>query len=122
MKRWLLLICNAGLFVAGCMLVGTGLLIEFRLDEDESASVLGLSADDWGEVHFIVALCCTALVVSHLALHWTWISAQFRRKRALAALVPAATAALIIGGLLLCPASPGQSTPVGNCRVDTDDD
>ena len=122
MKRWSILACNVGLFVAGSTLVGTGLLLEFRLDEDESAAILGMSADDWGEMHFIVALCCTALVVLHLALHWAWISAQFHRKQVIAALVPAAVAALIIGGLLLCPASPGQSTPVEDCRDDTDDD
>jgi hypothetical protein len=122
MKRWLLLTCNAGLFVAGCLLVGNGLLLELRLDEDEGSMVLGLSADDWGEVHFVVALICTSLMVLHLALHWAWIVAQFRKQRMLATLVPAAVAALIIGGLLLGPASPGSGAPHESHRAETDED
>jgi hypothetical protein len=64
MKPFLLHVSTAGLYLATCTLVGTGLLLEWRLDEDVSGRLLGMDRDDWGELHFGVALAFAALTLA----------------------------------------------------------
>jgi hypothetical protein len=108
MKRYVLTVSNAALFLAACLLVGTGLLMEFRLDEGEAASILGLSGDDWGEIHFIMALTCTAIALLHVLLNWKWVAGQFNHRKGLAAGLPLVAAVIIIGGMLILPSSQGK--------------
>lgn len=39
----------------------------------EVKDLLGLGRHDWGDVHFILAVLFILLILTHLALHWTWI-------------------------------------------------
>jgi hypothetical protein len=73
---------NAALYLATCALVGTGLLLELRMDEEDGARRLfGMGADDWGEVHIVVALTFVGLAILHLALNWAWIRAALAKAR-----------------------------------------
>lgn len=55
-------------------LVGTGLLLKFRLEGGGSV-VLGLSRHEWGDVHFYIAVGLGVMVLVHLALHLGWVRA-----------------------------------------------
>ena len=71
-KATALTVGNAALYLAFCALAGTGLLLELRLDEESGATRLsGLGRDDWGEVHFVVALTFIGLAILHVALNWS---------------------------------------------------
>ncbi|MEN6338391.1 MAG: DUF4405 domain-containing protein [Phycisphaerales bacterium] len=39
----------------------------------EVTTLLGLGRHDWGDVHFVLAVLFILLILTHLALHWTWI-------------------------------------------------
>jgi formate-dependent nitrite reductase membrane component NrfD len=94
---------NAALYLVTCALIGTGLLLELRMDEEDGAARLfGMGQDDWGEIHFAFAIGFVILSLCHLLLNWTWV------KLALAKAKPAyvvVTAGLgLIAVLLLWPA------------------
>jgi formate-dependent nitrite reductase membrane component NrfD len=102
-RSLLLSLTNAALYLVTCVLIGTGLLLEFRMDEEDGAARLfGMGQDDWGEIHFAFAIGVVILSLCHLLLNWTWV------KRALVKAKPAyvvMTAGLgLIAVLLLWPA------------------
>ena len=73
---------NAVLYLATCALIGTGLLLELRMDEENGARRLfGMGTDDWGEVHIAVALTFVSLAILHLVLNWAWIKAALAKAR-----------------------------------------
>jgi hypothetical protein len=80
--RLLLPLSNAALYLVACAVIATGLLLEFRMDEEDGAvRVLGLGSDDWGEVHFGLALGFAALTVLHLLLNRAWIKAAMMKTK-----------------------------------------
>jgi hypothetical protein len=94
---------NAALYLATCALVGTGLLLELRMDEEDGARrLLGLGADDWGEVHIVVALTFGGLAILHLLLNWAWIKAALAKTRLAYGFLAAGLG--LIAVLLLWPA------------------
>jgi hypothetical protein len=104
LKPLLSSLTNAALFLAVCALIGTGLLLELRLDEEDGGTRLfGMSRDDWGEIHLMVALTFAGLMILHLVQKTAWIKAAFRRsKLASGVLIIGLT---VIAGLLLWPAT-----------------
>jgi hypothetical protein len=62
-------------FVAVFGLVLTGGLIHFVLPAGTGRrlAVLGMNRHDYGEIHFWLAVAAVALLVLHIALHWTWV-------------------------------------------------
>jgi hypothetical protein len=53
-KSLLLSLTNVALYLVTCALIGTGLLLELRMDEEDGAARLfGMGQDDWGEIHFV---------------------------------------------------------------------
>jgi hypothetical protein len=67
----LLSMTNAALYLVTCTLVGTGLLLELRMDEEDGAARLfGMDQNDWGEIHFVVAITFAVLAVLHLVQNW----------------------------------------------------
>lgn len=80
---------DAAAFVAFALLVGTGLLLEFRLPPGsgdlhawsggrraaarEVLTVWDLTRHQWGTIHFWIAAALMTLLAVHLALHWKWI-------------------------------------------------
>jgi hypothetical protein len=98
-------ISNAALYLAACALTATGLALEWKIEiEDEGRTLLGMTGEDWGELHFILALVVIGLAVIHLALHWAWIRNLLARLRwpTLACL---AAGILIIAVALAAPVS-----------------
>jgi hypothetical protein len=86
-------ISNVVLFWVICALSGTGLLLETRLDgEGGLGRILGMTADNWGEIHLALALTFIGLVAIHALLHWPWIKIRLRQYR---------LGALVIGALLV---------------------
>jgi hypothetical protein len=108
-KALLLSLTNAALYLDTCALVGTGLLLELKMDGDDGAARLfGMGQDDWGEIHFVTAIVFAALAVLHLALHWAWIKAACIRSKP--AIVVLFAGLGIVAGLLLWPTtSSGRS-------------
>lgn len=81
MTLWLRLI-NAALYLSACALVATGLALEWKIEiEDEGRTLLGLGGEDWGEIHFFLALVVIGVALVHLALHWAWIKNLLIRLR-----------------------------------------
>lgn len=56
-------------------MISTGLLIAYVLPPKtgQKLSIWGLERHDWGEVHFWLAFVLLALLLLHVALHWSWI-------------------------------------------------
>jgi hypothetical protein len=81
MKRTLL-----NLFVDGATalvvfgLIATGLVIRFALPPGSGSvrALWGLGRHDWGDVHFWMAVATAALLVIHVALHWSWVCTTAR--------------------------------------------
>jgi hypothetical protein len=69
--RFLLLsLGNAALYLSACMLIGTGFLLEIRMDEENGAvRLFGMTPDDWGEIHLVIAIGFIVLTFLHLPLH-----------------------------------------------------
>jgi hypothetical protein len=104
---------NAALYLAACALIGTGLLLELRMDEEDGGTqMFGMGQDDWGEIHLLTAITFAGLVILHLVQKTAWIKAAFRRSKLASGVLIAGLA--VIAGLLLwpttsAPASLGES-------------
>jgi hypothetical protein len=104
---------NAALYLVTCAMIGTGLVLELRLDDENGAArLLWLSRDDWSELHFGIALGFTALVMIHLLLHWSWIKTTVKRLK-MATVVFLVCGVAGIGALLLWPTSLGSDGATG---------
>ena len=71
---------NGVLYLVFCLLAGTGLALEFRLD-DGGATLLGVARRDWASVHAITALSVLSLVAFHLWVNWPWLRSVLARLR-----------------------------------------
>lgn len=81
MTLWLRIV-NAVLYLAACSLVATGLALEWKIEiEDEGRTLLGMTGEDWGGVHFILALVVMGMAAIHIGLHWAWIKNLLMRLR-----------------------------------------
>lgn len=110
MKKHANVILNVVLYLCFCGMAGSGLLLEFRLCEDAHSSVLGMTAEDWVEIHEWTAYVFAATVALHLALHWAWIRNQ-AAKHAWATALAVITGVCVMLGLLLAP---GQTAGQGS--------
>ena len=101
-KSLLLSHTNAALYLVTCALIGTGLLLELRMDEEDVATRLfGMGQDDWGEIHIVVAITFVALAVLHLVQNWAWIKTAFSRSKPAISVLFAGL--VFVVGLLLWP-------------------
>lgn len=62
-------------FLVMIAMIATGLLVRFVLPpgSGERRSLWSYTRHDWGDVHFWLAVGLAALLVVHLALHWSWV-------------------------------------------------
>jgi len=104
MKLLVLRVCNIALYLITCVLAGTGLLLELRLEE-HGDRILGMSSDDWGEIHLVIALIFVALSIGHVLLNWNWVVGLFRGKKRRAMVVTGLVGLALAAGILLVPAS-----------------
>jgi len=89
-------------------MVGTGLLIKYQLPPGSRGghgmTLWGLDRHEWGDVHFWLAVALAALLVLHVALHWTWVlvvTMRFGRREGETVRVPAAAKRNFIGLVFL---------------------
>lgn len=65
---------NLILYLNGCMLLGTGLLMVWRLPPRSGPNtVMGFTRHEWGDFHMYLGLCFTIMILIHLLLHWSWL-------------------------------------------------
>lgn len=92
--------------------VATGIVLRFTLPAGTNRTRLlwGLNRHAWGDIHFWLALALVAVMLVHLALHWSWIVAMVRRwpvgtRGSVATrrtrVVAGVVTAIVIGGLLV---------------------
>jgi hypothetical protein len=62
-------------------MIATGIILRFTLPPGSGRvlSLWGMTRHQWGDLHFWLALAAVAIVVLHLALHWTWVVSVVRR-------------------------------------------
>jgi hypothetical protein len=117
-----MLLVNAPLYLVTCALVGTGLLLELRMDEEDGVvRLFGMGRDDWGENHIAIALVFVGLTVLHLVVNWGWIKSARAKTKWVVPVVALGLA--IIAALLMWPAGDhpvnGRAT-TGDHRRDQD--
>ncbi len=68
-------------------MIGTGLVIRYVLPPGSGGrgggyglTLWGMDRHDWGGVHFWLAVFLLALLVLHIALHWSWVCNFVRRR------------------------------------------
>ena len=94
-------------------LVGTGLLLHFRLPPGSgAASLLSMTRHEWGEVHFWIAVGLSAAVLVHLLLHASWIKAMTLGNAKGAIRSRRAWLGIMAAGLLLAVAASAMFWPV----------
>lgn len=82
MLNFVIDLVTAGVLLA---MVCTGLLVRFVLPpgtggrEGGGLQVWGWGRHDWGDLHFWLAAVLGALLVLHVALHWTWVCGTVHR-------------------------------------------
>lgn len=113
-------ITTGALFLVTCALAGSGLLLELRLDEEDGPSrILGMGADDWGDLHFAIALAFLGLAAMHGVLHGAWFMAKLRQHR-LATVIVFAVGILFVTFILAVPESHGNGSNGGERRERAD--
>lgn len=122
MKSLSLRICNACLYLATCLLAGTGLLLELRLDGEDGRRVLWMGRDDWGELHLVIALVFVGLSAAHLAMNWKWVSGLLRSGLRWPVLATVVAGLALVVGLLVAPSGGGHAGPAAPHDVRADED
>jgi len=115
------LILDLLLAAAALVLLATGLLIAFVLPPgSHGATVWGWTRHDFGDLHLWVAVAMVALLLVHVALHWTWVCTMAGRvcgrkargrlgwRRHLAGAVTVAVVVAAVGGFVLAAADAHQ--------------
>jgi hypothetical protein len=92
---------NALLYLAFCVLAGTGLALEFRL-KYANAALLGIVRRDWVDFHRLVALSFLSLSAVHVWVNWPWLRATLARLR-WPTLVVAALGLAVLATFLFAP-------------------
>jgi hypothetical protein len=82
MKRSILNIVIDGVAAAVMLgMIATGIILRFTLPpgSGHSMTLWSLNRHEWGDLHFWLSLAAVAIVILHLALHWTWVVSVVRR-------------------------------------------
>ena len=95
MKNLIHRVLNLLLYIAFCAMVGTGLLMAYRLPPGSRGgrglTVLGMDRHEWGDVHLWISYIVVVAVIAHLGMNWTWL------KKIAASMKPLR----LLGGLLV---------------------
>jgi hypothetical protein len=92
---------NALLYLVFCLLAATGLAMEFRLD-DSNTALLGVAKRDWAKVHALTAISFLSLTAIHLWVNWPWLRTLLTRLR-WPTLVVTTAGLFILATFLLAP-------------------
>lgn len=106
-KNTLMRVINYLLYVNGCFLLGTGLLLTYRLPPGSQGGkglgLWGLDRHEWGDLHFYAGLGIVALTLAHLFLNWAWIRKIAGSSKALPLLLGFSVGLVVILIFLLAP-------------------
>ncbi len=112
--RW----SNLLLLWVSCGLVGTGLVMAYRLPSGSKGGrgleVLGYSRHDWGELHLWLAYGVLALMAVHLALNWPWLRRVAAKARWWPLAVGLGVGLLLAVGPLALPVTRGERESRGD--------
>ena len=88
-SRIMLAILNAMLWVAFLLLALTGLIMKFRINPEDGPGLEwhGVTRQNMGEVHFVLACCVVSFLLGHLWLNRSWISVWLKNKRHIVMLI-----------------------------------
>lgn len=107
MKLSLRRILNLFLYLIFSVMIGTGLLMAYRLVPGnrggQGLQVLGWSRHEWGDLHTWVSYVFVVLILAHLALSWAWLVKCAARGRVWRLAAGLLAGAAIIAALLLLP-------------------
>jgi len=102
LKNPLMRVTNLLLYLSFCGLIGTGVLMTWKLvpgsEGGHGLTVLDMTRHEWGDIHFWLGVACVSTTLFHLFLNWAWlkkIASSGKLWRLVAGL--AAGAALIFG-------------------------
>lgn len=80
MKNWINRVLNLLLYLALCFMVGTGIVMWFRLPSQQGRrhgagppEILGMDRHEWGNWHFYFGAAFSVLILAHLVMNWTWL-------------------------------------------------
>jgi hypothetical protein len=109
-------------FISFIFLIATGFLLKYVLPHGSGslgsggqgwraasrpvALVWGMTRDEWGTVHFWLAVAFLAVIALHLFIHWRWIVVSFKGRGREQSLLQAALGIAALIGILLLAASP----------------
>ena len=107
MKPTLMRVVNWLLYAGFCALIGTGLLLSFRLlpgsRGGRGLELLGWERHAWGDVHLWIACAVIALTVAHLVLNWAWVKKVANYGRNWRMLVGFGVGLVIIAAFMFLP-------------------
>jgi hypothetical protein len=105
-------ILNLLLYLSFCVMVGTGLLMAYRLIPGsrggQGLEVLGWNRHEWGALHTWVSYVFITLVAAHLAINWAWLTKCAAKGHAWRLGAGLLAGAVIIGTFLLLPITQPQ--------------
>jgi hypothetical protein len=105
-------ILNLLLYLSFCVMVGTGLLMAYRLIPGsrggQGLEVLGWTRHEWGALHTWISYFFITLVAAHLAINWAWLTKCAAKGHAWRLGAGLLAGAVIIGTFLLLPITQRQ--------------
>lgn len=102
---WINRTVNTGLYWTFCLLVSSGLILEYRLGTEfldpTGATIWGMDWKAWSILHQTLGLTLSGLVLVHLWMNRKWIWAVATRKKNWALLLGLAVGVLLLLAPLL---------------------
>ena len=124
MKTKLRRILNLLLYLSFCAMLGTGLLLAFRLVPGSRGGrgleALGWDRHQWGDLHTWLSYAFAILLVAHLVLAWVWLKKVAAKGQLWRLVAGFAVGLAIIFGIVLLPVSQRDDKP-RHGRSATDD-
>lgn len=77
-KNLVLRLDNLVLYLGGCLLLGSGFLLAYRLPPGSRGgsglSMLGFDRHDWGDFHLYTGWAVLIASLVHLWMNWAWLT------------------------------------------------
>jgi len=110
-RNTILRINNIVLYLAFSFLIGSGLVMLYRIPPcsrgDDTGTVLGLGRHDWGDLHWYVALGMVAMMLVHLVVNRVWLTKIAAKGGSWKLWGGLALGVLMVGGLFAMPIDEG---------------
>ncbi len=75
-RTFCLRFANYILYLSTCLMIGAGLVLNYRLargGRSKGEHLLSLDRHEWAQLHFAFALTFIILALTHLILNWSWV-------------------------------------------------